>query len=241
MVHTDSSGGTRRFVLAALLAAVLPIAAGAQEPPADDRPGVAVLRFENGGSFGPEREDFAALEVGLQQVFITELSQNSGFRMVERSTLNEILAEQDLVVRGHVDAQTAARIGRLVGARYTVTGQFMDAWGEMRLDARIVDVETGEVLTAHDVRNRREQLYDLMVSLAAELTEKADLPPLAREIREARQSREIPAEAVILFSRAQTYEDFGDRDRAIEAYQRIVTEFPQMTEAREALEQISGE
>ncbi len=233
------SGRTMSALALTFLLAV-PIVGEAQDPPADDRPGVAVLRFENGGSFGPEREDFGALEVGLQQVLITELTQNSGLRVVERSTLNEILAEQDLAVRGHVDPQTAARIGRLVGARYTITGQFMDNWGEMRLDARIIDGETGEILTAQQVMDRRERLYSLMVGLGVQLTENADLPPLSLEVREAREAREIPAEAVILFSRAQTYEDFGDRDRAIEAYQRIVNEFPQMTEAREALEQISG-
>ena len=108
------------------------------------------------------------------------------------------------------------------------------------MDARVVDVETSEIIYSDQVRNDRERLYDMLVELAGKVTAGADLPPLDREIRESRESREIPSEAILLFSRAQTYEDFGDRDRAVEAYQRIVDEFPQMTEAQEALQQIRG-
>ncbi len=212
---------------------------GAQDTQADDRPGVAVLQFENGGSFGPDQEDFQALGVGLQQMLLTELEQNSSLRIVERSMLRSLMEEQELAAAGRVEAGTAAEIGRLVGARYVITGVFMDVWGDFRMDARVVDVESSEIINTQQVRDQREKIYDMLVNLASQVTEGVDLPPLSREVRESRESREIPAEAVILFSRAQTYEDFGDRDRAVEVYQRIVEEFPQMTEAREALEQIS--
>ena len=213
--------------------------ASAQDVP-DQRPGVAVLPFENGGSFGPAQEDFQALQVGLQQMLLTEISQNSSLRVVERAMLRSLLEEQDLGASGRVEAGTAAQIGQLVGARYVVTGVFMDVWGDFRMDARVVDVETSEIIYSDQVRNDRERLYDMLVELAGKVTAGADLPPLDREIRESRESREIPSEAILLFSRAQTYEDFGDRDRAVEAYQRIVDEFPQMTEAQEALQQIRG-
>ncbi|TVR65592.1 MAG: hypothetical protein EA422_04005 [Gemmatimonadales bacterium] len=207
---------------------------------ADDRPGVAVLPFTNGGSFGPAQEDFQALEVGLQQMLLTEIAQNSSLRVVERAMLRSLLEEQDLGASGRVEAGTAAQIGRVVGARYVVTGVFMDVWGDFRMDAQVLDVETSEVVYSDQVRNDRERLYDMLVELAGKVTSGVDLPPLDRQIREARESREIPSEAILLFSRAQTYEDFGDRERAVEAYQRIVDEFPQMTEAQEALQQIRG-
>lgn len=242
------SNHTSSFILRPLVGAVViavaaqfgfPATAVGQDAPADDRPGVAVLQFDNGGSFGPEQEDFEALQVGLQHMLLTELGQNSSLRVVERAMLNQLLDEQDLGASGRVEPGTAAEIGRLVGARYVITGSFMDVWGDFRMDARVVDVETSEIIYTDQVRDEREKLYDMLVDLAGKVTGGVDLPPLSREVREEREAREIPAEAVILFSRAQTYEDFGDRDRAVEAYQRIVSEFPQMTEAQEALEQLS--
>src|SRR5919106_3295866 len=70
---------------------------------AEMRPAIAVLPFLNGGSFGREREDFAALEVGMQQILTTELSQNSALLVVDRSVLRKLLEEQDLGASGRVD------------------------------------------------------------------------------------------------------------------------------------------
>jgi TolB-like protein len=222
---------------------VLALAGGlaGQDQPADARPGVAVLPFENGGSYGPDSEDLEALTVGIQQMLLSELAQNSQLRVVERGQLRALMEEQDLGASGRVEPGTAAELGRLVGARYMILGVFIDLFSDFRMDARIVDVETGEILNSQTVRNDRARIYDLLVELAGKVTEGADLPPLTREIRQEREAREVPAEAVILYSRAQTYEDFGDRTRAVEVYRRIVQEFPQMTEAQEALRQLEGD
>lgn len=227
-----------RLLLCALAALLtLPAAAAAQN--ADTRPGLAVFPFTNGGSFGPDREDLAALEVGIQQMLLTELAQNPNLRVVERSQLRSLLEEQDLVREGRVDPQTAARVGRLIGARYVVTGAFMDVYGAFRLDGRIVDVETGEILNTHEVRDRRENIYQLMVDLATRITQGVSLPPLEVAMVEQRRARAIPAEAVTLFSRAQVYQDGGRNEQAIELYRQISQRFPQMTEAREALRQLT--
>jgi TolB-like protein len=231
------------LVIAALaLTAPSPVALVAQDAEPDARPGVAVMPFDNGGSHGDEAEegDFEALEVGLQQMLLTELAQNTALRVVERGQLRQILAEQDLRSEGRVDPSTAAQLGRLVGARYMVMGSFTDLFGRLRMDARIVDVETGEILRSERVDDRREEIYELLVDLAAALTEGLDLPPLPAEQREARRAREIPAEAVTLYSRAQVYQDAGRTEQAITLYRRIADEFPDMVEAREALEQLTG-
>lgn len=229
----------------ALLAAALgfvPIAASAQEPAApDDRPGVAVFPFENGGSYGPDSEALDALTVGIQQMLLSELARNSQLRVVERGMLRELLEEQNLATEGRVEPGTAAEIGRLVGARYAVLGVFVDLFGNLRMDARVVDVETGEILNSAEVRDDRERLFDMLFQMSQKITAAADLPPLDLAVRQEREQREeVPAEAIILYSQAQTYEDFGDTERAADVYRRIMNEFPQMVEAEQALRQISS-
>lgn len=215
-----------------------PVSAGARVP-AQDRPGIAVFPFTNGGSYGPAREDMAALEVGIQGMLLTELQQNPELRIVERGILREALAEQDLGTAGRVDPGTAARVGRLVGARYAITGTFMDLYGNFRLDGRIVDVETGEILRTVRIDNqRRENLYRLMVDLAEQIVRGVDLPPLARATRQERRERNMPDEAVMLLSLAMDHQDNGRQPEAVELYRQIVQRFPDYTEAREALRQI---
>lgn len=231
----------RTLLLVAILGMLaLPASVVAQEEEMDRRPGTAVLPFTNGGSFGEEQEDLDALEVGLQQMLITELNQNDALRIVERSVLRDLMQEQDLGRSGRVDASTAARIGELVGARYVITGVFVDLSGDFRMDSRIVDVETGEILKTERVRDERANLYDMLVTMATRITEGANLPLLPEPAREARRARKIPAEAITLYSRAQVFQDAGRQEQAIDVYRRIVDRFPEMTEAQEALNQLTG-
>ncbi|MCH7715292.1 MAG: hypothetical protein IH876_04110 [Gemmatimonadetes bacterium] len=204
----------------------------------DTRPGIAVWPFENGGSYGQDAEDFEALRVGLQQILITELARNGSMRVVERSRLNELIQEQDLGASGRVDPNTAAQIGKLVGAKFMVLGGFVDLFGDFRIDARIVDVETGELVKTDNVTAKREQLYRLVVELSTQLTQNVNLPPLDNEAALQEQAREIPTEALTLYSRAIFFEDRGDTERAIDLYSRAVVEFPGYSEAEEALQQL---
>src|ERR1041385_9521608 len=84
----------RSLVLAVLAFLSAPLPAAAQ----DRRPGIAVLPFENGGSYGKDKEDFDALRKGLAAMLISELAQNPGARLVDRFETQRILAEQGLAV-----------------------------------------------------------------------------------------------------------------------------------------------
>jgi TolB-like protein len=205
----------------------------------ENRPGVGVWPFSNGGSFGPDPWDYDALGVGLQQMLITELSLNSGLRLVERSRLREIIEELELSQSGYVDPSTSATVGNLVQARYMIVGSFVDASGTMRLDARIDDVETGEILveTATKVEGDRDDLLDMVIELGLELTEAANLPPLPEEIVEERQALDYPPEAVHLYSRALRREERGDMEGMVELLRQLTSDFPQHIEGRQMLEQ----
>lgn len=216
---------------------VLAAPAAAQEP--DTRPGIAVMPFAN-YYVGSDAADFNGLEGGLQQMMLTELAQNSSLRIVERSALAAIMEEQNLSASGRVEADAAVRVGALVGAKYMILGSYNDIFGDVRIDARVVDVETSEIVRTEQVRDQRENIYRLLVDLSSQVVAGVDLPPLPAEVREARRSREIPSEAVTLYSRAQLYADGGQTDRAIQLYRQIAEQFPDLTEAREALRQLGG-
>ncbi len=222
----------------------LALAVGFMAPPVaqgqDMRPGIGVWIFEDGGSYGQDAEDFEALRGGLQQILMTELARNPAMRVVERSPLNALITEQDLGADGLVDPETAARVGRLVGAKFMVLGGFVDWFGDFRLDARIVDCETSEIINAIGLRQQREELYQLIVDLTERLTNDVRLPSLGIEEQIEEQAREIPVDALTLFSRAVFFEDRGDSERAKEFYSRAKEVFPNYTEATERLQQLGG-
>ncbi len=210
----------------------------------DTRPGLAVLPFENGGSYGKNREDYEALRKGIAGLMISELHQQN-IRVVDRAETNRVLDEQALASSGRVDASTAARVGQLVGARYMITGTFIDLYGDFRLDARIIDVETGEILKTvrsnPDLKDIKE-LDRIINSVATRILAESPLPALpssgassgagAAPVGEAEH---VPTEALILYSRALLYEDDGKVGKAIEYYQKALDQFPSFPEAQEGL------
>ncbi|HEX9165711.1 MAG TPA: CsgG/HfaB family protein [Gemmatimonadales bacterium] len=233
----------RLFVFCSVLSGlVAAVPAAAQQR--DARPGLAVLPFENGGSYGREREDYDALRRGIAAILIADLALNPAIRLVDRAETQRILDEQALGSAGRVDAGTAARVGRLVGARYMVTGTFIDLYGDFRLDARIIDVETGEILKVvrSDTKFRDiKELSSMIGSVAQRILAETNLPALPASVATATAAaRQVPTEALNLYSRGLLYEDRGDRSKAIEYYERAVATFPEFTEAKDALRKLRG-
>jgi TolB-like protein len=206
----------------------------------DRRPGIAVLPFENGGSYGKDREDFDALRKGLAAMLISELAWNSDVRLVDRFETQRVLDEQGLAVAERVDKETAAKIGKLVGARYMITGSFIDLYGDFRIDARMINVETGEIMKV--VRNDpkyhdRKDMMRMVESVGTLIMRDNRLPQLPAASAQ-RGPRPVPTEALVLFSRALLYQDRGDRAKAVEYYEKALQVFPEYTEASEGLKKV---
>src|SRR2546422_681148 len=213
-------------------------AAGAQGRGQDTRPGIAVLPFDNSGSYGQDKENFDALQKGIAGMLISELAVNPAARVVEREQIEKLLAEQSLGASGKVTPETAAKIGKLVGARYVIAGTFIDFYGDFRLDARIINVETSEIVKGESDRMQRDHLFDIIRTVAARLMKDANLPPLPRQASDQRMNRQIPTEALTFYSKALLFQDRGQKDKAAEMYQRALAVFPEYTEAQLGLQRV---
>jgi len=213
---------------------------GAQGRGQDTRPGIAVLPFDNSGSYGQDKENFDALQKGIAGMLISELAANPAARVVEREEIEKLLAEQSLGASGRVTPETAAKIGKLVGARYVVAGTFIDFYGDFRLDARLVNVETSEIVKVESDRMQRDHLFDIIRTVAARLMKDANLPPLPRQASEQRMNRQVPTEALTFYSKALLYQDRGQKDKAAEMYQRALAVFPEYAEAQQGLQRVKN-
>ena len=77
---------------------------------------------------------------------LTEAMFNTGaVKIMERANLEAILTEQKFQASGLVNEQTAKSIGMLAGVDYVCYGTLKDTGDKFVVNARVVDVETGEV------------------------------------------------------------------------------------------------
>jgi TolB-like protein len=138
-------------------------AARAEAPSGTRRPTLAVLYFDYAG------HDAALdpLRKGLAQMLISDLTTGDGaVEVVERDRLEAVLAEQKLSSSGKVDPRTAVRIGKLLGARYLVLGSYFDLLQSLRIDARLVDVETGAIVQSIGADGKADDFLALEQKLA---------------------------------------------------------------------------
>src|SRR5438309_6713936 len=68
---------------------------GAQGRGQDTRPGIAVLPFDNSGSYGQDKENFDALQKGIAGMLISELAANPAARVVEREEIEKLLSRSE--------------------------------------------------------------------------------------------------------------------------------------------------
>lgn len=80
------------------------------------------------------------------RIIQTIKDMNTSYTVVERERLLLALEELNLGTTEIADESTRLRLGKFVGARYMVFGGYIVVGNSMRLDLRLVDVETGAVL-----------------------------------------------------------------------------------------------
>jgi curli biogenesis system outer membrane secretion channel CsgG len=84
----------------------------------------------------------------LSSQIIEAIKKRGDYAVVERQRLLLALEELRLGTTQLADETTRLKLGRILGARFMVFGGYQIIGNQMRLDLRLVEVETGKVLRA---------------------------------------------------------------------------------------------
>lgn len=166
-----------------------PFAAAA--PSGDERHlSVAVLDFES------DTPQIKATAKHVTELLTTRLSTHPNLVLVERQRLNEVLSEIEFGISGTVRPDTAATIGRLIGAKALVTGRVFSSGDDLVVVARMIGTETGRVysesvtLAANEPPSRfAEILAEKLMSPLPDRWNTLVSPPPAPEDRIQRLAR----------------------------------------------------
>ena len=214
-----------------------PCAAAGTAPPAAATPGpapgptVAVLYFDYAG----KDEQLGVLRKGLAQILTSDLSSVQGVRLVERTRLEEVLAELKLNHSPQIDPTSAARVGKLLGAQYLVMGGYFDLMGMLRADARVVEVETGRVIQSVGATGKPGDFLSLEQKLSEDLgrvlalrvpAAAAERGPEATARRRVRPPAQLRVQTAVRYARALDALDHGDKSTARTELSAVVKEQP---------------
>jgi TolB-like protein len=83
----------------------------------------------------------------LSEELTTRVFMTRRFKVIERSLLDQVLAEQQLQVGTNlVDPASAKRLGKILGVDAILSGTWTDLSTHVKVNARLIGTETGEVL-----------------------------------------------------------------------------------------------
>jgi len=170
---------------------------------------IAILDFNNNSI--ADRDRLEPLRKGLADILITEISKVDAFRVVERDKLREVVMELEFGQSELVDPSTAQKMGKLLGAQNLLFGGFVHSGGDnIRVDVRIVEVETGRTIKAVEARGDLEDIFDIVEDLSSAITEffKIELTEADRK-RQSEGGASESFDATLAYSKSIDFEDLG--------------------------------
>ncbi len=155
----------------------------AQEGKASIKKRVAVFQFEDKTRNKHMWWTGETVGRGMADMLITALVKSGKYRVLERNSLDKIMKEQDLGLRGAVTQQSAAKAGKLLGVQLAIIGAvteygvkrssvggsintnklFVKSLGVRKskvtvgIDLRFVNTTTGEIIASETVRKEKKK------------------------------------------------------------------------------------
>jgi serine/threonine protein kinase/Tfp pilus assembly protein PilF/TolB-like protein len=127
-------------------------------PAPASRRAVAVLSLLNVS----KRPDQAWLATALPEMLTTELGAGGNLRTIVGEDITRMKTDLGLPDADSYARQTLERIGKVLGAEDIVTGSYLaPGTGELRLDLRLQNAQTGETVDTISVNGKGEQVADL--------------------------------------------------------------------------------
>lgn len=248
---------------------------------------LGIMYFDN-HTMSSDHDSLDRLRMGIVGALITELSKVDKLLVVERTKIEELRNEIEMQWKGDgFDQQTVQKFGKLLGAQTLCFGQFTDlpdtfssggcslpffkrgtGENDIRIDARIVVVETGAILKAEEVTGPKKELFKLIKQLGLKIADRleTDLGLMVTKADRAKikaqdtnystvsmvkfeEAREQEIKAVLTLEQAKELEDALREAKELEAqrlfedakrkYEEALAISPGYMEAKQAIERLS--
>ncbi len=169
------------------------------------RPAVAVLGFRNLNG----RADTSWLSATFAELFTTELGAGGRTRMIPPDDIESLKKELGIAPGEGLSRAALARIRERAGSCMLLTGSYLIVGdgpnSPLRLDLRLIDAETGEVITALNESGPQKDLLGIVARAGTHLRGKfANAALTEADETHMRASQPASAEAARLFAEGLT-------------------------------------
>ncbi|MBI3184371.1 MAG: hypothetical protein HYZ28_19735 [Myxococcales bacterium] len=180
---------------------------------------VVVLYFDN----NTNRRDYDVLQKGLADMLVTDLAAVEALQVVEREKLQALIDELKLQRTSYFDPKTAQKLGKLAGAEFAVTGALAELEPKLRIDIRLIEVVTANLILADKVTGSRDAFFDLQQELVDRFVQGLNV-----KLKASARARSgmTDVDTLLKYSRGVDAADRGDLQGASNALAEVVRDSP---------------
>lgn len=190
---------------------------------------LAIMDFTN--SSVDDFQRLEPLEQGFASMMINQLSGATDLKVVERERiqwlLDELKMQRDEDV---VDQATAVRTGKLLGADAALFGAFTMHDKKMWLSARMVSVETGEILLAEQVMGDADEFFEAIEDLSMKVAQAISVTLDETELGARTETRSL--DAMLSYSEGLKLLEQSDYRAAYEKFNEALSYDPDYEKAK---------
>jgi len=197
---------------------------------------VAVLYFDFAGG----DPTLLVLRKGLTQMLIADLAGQPNIDVIEREQLQNLLDELKLAKQVKLDEATAAKVGKLLGVHYLVLGGYFSLGETLRVDVRVVEVETGKVVKGTSANGNLADFLTIEQKLSVALGQiLAELPAPKKNLAQTGLGKpprprpvplklpaSLPGRTAVAYSKALDLKDEGKLPEAKAEMEKVVKAQP---------------
>jgi len=130
---------------------------------------LAVLNFRN--NTAENRSDkFQPWELGLAAMMLTDLETIGLFNIISTKDIKALSRDLGIEYPEMEAEEDTIKAGKIVSARYVLSGSFMEMDGQLRIEARVFEVETERQVGAASVIGRTNTFFALQKQLVLKVT-----------------------------------------------------------------------
>jgi TolB-like protein len=129
---------------------------------------ISVMKFEDRSI---QTKDFAPWSMGIPEMIMETLGAIPYYKVISREYIQKlIIKEQEFQLLGVTDEKTAVKLGNILNTKYIVLGSYQVFKNTLSINAKVLSVETGQVIVQSSVNGVVDEFYKHQNTLAMKLT-----------------------------------------------------------------------
>ena len=187
---------------------------------------MAIIDFKNRSV--DHKTQYDPMEQGFADLMINRLNNSTNLKVIERERIKWILDE--IKLQNENDMEGAVRLGKQLGVQTVMLGSFIIMGDQIWLGARLVKVESSEILLTDEVKGDLDEFFDLVVQLGKKIADNINVT--LKSDTAAAVSDAPSLDAIMAYSVGLSYLEKEDYKNAYEKFEEALKLDPNYEKAK---------